>query len=778
MSEIFQKPVFRLFLTEIDAVIEEFNLHKSNPYNQIWSKYDSIFYLEHKLASDVIGSMHDVSYPSLIKMENFFKTYYVPQNTVLVIAGNFAAEQAAALVEKSFQNWENSTLWLEKQAPKSHPKPIEPNYNSFISSVPNAKNTTFMVGFGVQAHDASTHANIELLDYILSNNSKTGIIDQWFGGSEFQHLAFHHSIFDSFYQCTFMLIPEKKINILRGLLFIKEMLSYISKADFASEFECLKQAFIRAEKLSFESSGQRKSLITGAFANRLPIAFFVEQLKIIEDTDFYTFSNFINDYFLKSNYVDVTFTPNNQSAGTIANKFDIEINKNKHTLGEKTSVEKYKTNFNTRKIDFPSDFISEKISPNITFLYKENTYKNEIFSLDLLYKKGEIEFNSISLFTNKCVYDWNNYQESHTLGCKFSYLIDYNQSMFQLSAIGHESDLKSWIDHQKKLLELHFSQLGRSNFHYKNAKLEMKAIGEIPSELSNALDDYIIWGKQSKYYYGTKKDYKKYNTLALYQDGVALKNSPLTIMYNGSSPYEVVVEAIKSLNITQKATESSIHQPAKYNEKTFYFVENKSKQSYVSMYQHTGKYDEKKSILLTLWSEMLANGNNSLLFNSMREEKGLVYYVDCKYYAYDDTLRDTYLQVNFSCQNNNVKKSMEIFEDIYLNIDNISLDFFESKKEQYIQKLKVSYPENRSFLYTIDQYLSLGYTQDPRTHWISWLETVELSDFKHFCKEIIATSPLIYGVCGQSDGAKGHKGGDFGKVVKVSQKDIFTGKIK
>ena len=58
----------------------------------------------HPYRHAVIGSMEDLSAASVDDVVNFFKTYYAPNNAVLVIAGDFDLAQAKALVRKHFSD--------------------------------------------------------------------------------------------------------------------------------------------------------------------------------------------------------------------------------------------------------------------------------------------------------------------------------------------------------------------------------------------------------------------------------------------------------------------------------------------------------------------------------------------------------------------------------------------------------------------------------------------------------------------------------------------------
>ncbi|HVZ74766.1 MAG TPA: pitrilysin family protein [Polyangia bacterium] len=63
---------------------------------------EALYPPDHPYGHEVIGSMEDLSAASVDDVKAFFRTYYVPNNATLVIAGDFAPSTARALVEKYF----------------------------------------------------------------------------------------------------------------------------------------------------------------------------------------------------------------------------------------------------------------------------------------------------------------------------------------------------------------------------------------------------------------------------------------------------------------------------------------------------------------------------------------------------------------------------------------------------------------------------------------------------------------------------------------------------
>jgi len=75
----------------------------NQPYGDWDERLQEMMYPEdHPYHHSVIGSMEDLDAASLEDVEQFFRTYYAPNNAVLSIVGDFEEANARALVEKYF----------------------------------------------------------------------------------------------------------------------------------------------------------------------------------------------------------------------------------------------------------------------------------------------------------------------------------------------------------------------------------------------------------------------------------------------------------------------------------------------------------------------------------------------------------------------------------------------------------------------------------------------------------------------------------------------------
>ncbi len=76
---------------------------ENQPYGRAYKLlFETLFPTRHPYANDVIGTHEDLTAASLADVQDFFRTYYTPNNLSLVIAGDFEPAEAKRLVEKYF----------------------------------------------------------------------------------------------------------------------------------------------------------------------------------------------------------------------------------------------------------------------------------------------------------------------------------------------------------------------------------------------------------------------------------------------------------------------------------------------------------------------------------------------------------------------------------------------------------------------------------------------------------------------------------------------------
>ncbi len=113
--ERFSDPVFRLFYPELEAVYEEKNLSLDDPDDRVWETMMKGLLPKHPYgAQTTIGESAHLKTPAYQDMVDYFERWYVPNNMAIVLAGDVDPKTALPMLERTFG----------KLAPKALPEQL------------------------------------------------------------------------------------------------------------------------------------------------------------------------------------------------------------------------------------------------------------------------------------------------------------------------------------------------------------------------------------------------------------------------------------------------------------------------------------------------------------------------------------------------------------------------------------------------------------------------------------------------------------------------------
>ncbi|OXA75472.1 peptidase M16 [Flavobacterium columnare] len=89
--------------TQKEVVKEEKKMRYDNrPYGHLLAEVKKHLFPSHPYRNTTIGEVEDIDASTLIEFKSFYKKFYIPNNAVLVIAGNFEIEQTKNWIQKYF----------------------------------------------------------------------------------------------------------------------------------------------------------------------------------------------------------------------------------------------------------------------------------------------------------------------------------------------------------------------------------------------------------------------------------------------------------------------------------------------------------------------------------------------------------------------------------------------------------------------------------------------------------------------------------------------------
>ena len=168
-SERMQECVLRLFHTELETVYEEFNRGQDNDGRQAWQKKSELLYPDHPYGTQTtIGTGDHLKNPSMMKIHEFFNTWYVPNNMAVILAGDIDYDKTIALVDRYFGKWKR------KEVPGFKFIDGPPGQGNAEVFGPEAESITMAWRF--PGYSARNDAMLKLIGGLLSNGT-AGIID-------------------------------------------------------------------------------------------------------------------------------------------------------------------------------------------------------------------------------------------------------------------------------------------------------------------------------------------------------------------------------------------------------------------------------------------------------------------------------------------------------------------------------------------------------------------------------------------------------------------------
>ena len=158
----------------------------NQPYGTAFEKIAQIMYPKpHPYNWTTIGSLEDLQAASMDDVKSFFRQYYVPNNTILILSGDFDEKQARGWIDKYFGGLSNGE-------PIKRPNPTQPKLEKEIrttveDSVPVSRR--YYAWHGVRAY-APDEPALDFLSFILSNGRTSRLQSNLVYGKEIAQSVF------------------------------------------------------------------------------------------------------------------------------------------------------------------------------------------------------------------------------------------------------------------------------------------------------------------------------------------------------------------------------------------------------------------------------------------------------------------------------------------------------------------------------------------------------------------------------------------------------------
>lgn len=779
-AERFRKPVMRLFHTELEAVYEEKNRSLDNDGNKTWETLYAGLFQKHTYGTQTtIGTIEHLKNPSIKKINEYYYTYYVPNNMAICLSGDFDPDQAIRLIDEKFGKWPS------KPVPAFNPPAEDPITSPIVKEVwgPDAESVTLGFRFpGVNSREADM---VYLINKILSNG-KAGLIDLNLNQKQLLLDGWGYTDQNKDYITHILGASPKqgqKLEDVQKLLL--GQLDLIKKGEFP---DWLLSAIITDMKLEetkmYEQNSERAHAFVNAYIWDMQWQHHVDKIDRLSKVTKQDVINFVNQHY-GSNYVVVykrTGEDKNVQKVVKPEITPVEVNRGEQSPFLKNIVSTAAPSIEPVFLDYQKDIRTSTLKSNIPLLYTENT-ENKTFDLYYVFDMGTNNNKKLSVaidylpFLGTSKYKAAEIQqEFYKLGCAFSVFNSEDQVYVSLSGLSENFD---------KAVQL-FEEL------LSDAKPDKQALANLVDDILKRRED----AKKEKntilraamYNYGMYGPKSPFTNILSAAELKALKPEELVSIIKGLNSYEHRVlyygpakqnDVTAYLNAYHKAPEKlkPVPPPVQFTFQntgnTVYVVDYpQMQQAEIIMLSKSSAYDKNLTPTISMFNEYFGGSMGSIVFQDMRESKALAYSVSSTYRSPNRKEKPYYIYSYIGTQADKLPEAMKGLNELISNMPESEITF-NAAKEAVIQSMRTERVTKSDILFNYERARRLGLDYDPRRDIYMKVPTMTLADIRNFQQTYVKGKPYTVLVLGKKDNLDLKTLGQYGTVKFLTMKDVF-----
>ena len=773
----FQKPVFRLFQSELEAVYEEKNRAGDDLERRVGEKFNEFIYGDQPYSTQtVLGSIEHLKSPSLTKMYKYFTDYYVASNMALVICGNFDAEKIKPLIEDSFGVLERGN------------SPSFPSYpkNSFSGRVVEKVRITpvkagFM-GYKLVPEGHPDQPALKIVGEMMSNYDQTGFLDELSLNNEVLFAGGYQEFLEEDGSTFIFYVPKIFGKSLKNFeKRISGNFADIANGNFTDEyFESIKNGLYRSYNLAYEELGSRGRYLGLSFVYGLDykdMFAYPSKIKALTKEEVQAAAA----KYYSTNYFTL------QSRTGFPKKPKLEKPPYKPISARTESTSEYAKRFKAlEELEPDPQFIDLQKDLHIVddYLYYTQNPLNDIFTLNLSIAGGLTKDNKYPLLAatlnsaGTTEYSAAELKKKFaSLGASYEFAADYNS--FEITITGLDDNFKETLS----LLEHVFSSFNPTEESIKylanQRTTDNKLSKNNPSTGGRILYSYGLFDDKSSYKTRLPiKELKNVNPSMLKTKLNELTaNGFNSIHYVGQLDEDVVVDYFKSKAMYKNnVTDSYTFLEARaVDETTFYIVNDKKAiQSYVYYIVNGEPLNYEEDYKKEAFNAYYTNSLSGLLFQEVREFRSLAYstggnYIDPIY----EPNKKGRLVLFTGSQADKTTDAVVTVMDLLNNMPAYETRV-PSISEGLVLTAGSSKPSFRSMSRTVDTFLKTGYSKDPNQINFNLFKGLEFKHIQSFYEDNIKGKPAVITIYGDASKFDLDQLRKLGKVVELKMEDILV----
>ena len=780
-SDRFQHMVIRGFHTELEAVYEEYNLYLTDDNDKVWKALGEKLTPTHPYGTQTtIGTQEHLKNPSITNIKNYFNKWYVPNNVAICMAGDFDMDKTIAIIDQYFGGWKPAADVSQPVFPEQKPLTAPAD-----TSVIGQQAEQVWVGWLAKKAADLQADTLDVIGEVLSNG-KAGLFDLNLNQTMQVQTARAGMMTMQEYS-NFILVgmpkPEQSLEEVRALML--QEIENLKKGNFSDD---LLQSVINNMKLNYQRSLEnnrwRVSQHMDAFINGKS---WEQQTGKIDRVSKMTKEQIVDfaNHFFTDGYATIF---KRHGIDTLQKKIDkpaiTPIPANRDMVSQfvkdiqNSQVEPIQPEF----VDFSKDLTVGKTTKGLTLLYKQNT-EDDLFTLVFRYEFGQEDDNRYEVAADYLDYvGTSKYtvaqikQEFYKMACNYS--VNVNADNMNITLTGLQSQmpgalalLDEVLNHAKADKDAYEQFVGLTLKSRDDAKKDQQTN-------FSYLVNYAIYGPHNS---GrdvmSEEQLRKADPQQLLSLIAGLKNYKHSVLYYGKLTPEELSNLLEA-SCEMPQTWSDVPQGKPYEHlqtpaNEVLIAPYDAKNIYLMMYHNEARdWHPEQEGVAEVFNEYYGGGMNGIVFQEMREARGLAYSASAHYVTPAKKDEKEYYQAFIITQNDKMVDALNQFH-VILNEMPASEAAFNIAKEATTKQLASLRTTKYSVINAYIRAMRKGIDYDLNEKVYNALPDLKLQDIVDFEKAQMANKTCRYIILGDEKELDMEFLEKLGPVKRLTTEEIF-----
>ncbi|MCF8358504.1 MAG: insulinase family protein [Prolixibacteraceae bacterium] len=778
-SERFHGIVLRLFHTELETVYEEFNMYQDRDSERQFQTMMNTLFPNHPYGRSIIGFPEDIKNPSMINIQEFFKTFYVPNNMAVALSGDINYEETIQLIDEYFGDLEYKELPEIVQ-------PVEvPIAEVVEKKVVGPEPENVMVAYRMGGIGSYDQPYCEIIDMLL-NNSQAGLIDL--------NLVQKQKVLyaGSFYYA----LKDYGIQVMQGAPLQSQSLEEVAEL-LTSQLDSIKegkfdewliQAVINDIKLSKirsqEQNMGRAFELIGDFIDgisREQALAYIDTLETITKEDVVRFANQMYD----KNYVVVYKVKGDNAELVKVEKPEITavpVNRDLQSDFAKEVAQIPSTDIEPVFVNYEEKIGKDELQDGCNF-YTIKNESNELFSLRYIVEMGSWNDLMFELAVGYLKFiGTEKYSAADLQKELYKYGLDLNVSTEDERSYVTIRGLNSSFDKAVELLEHVLAEAKADPQAYNDyiariLKDRQDQKSEQRTILNEGMVNYGIWGADNpKKYILSKEQLRAVDPEKLASLIREIPNYKHDVFYYGPSEADDVKAVLKEKHLMPETLaevpEAKAFKQIKPEESIVYIIDFDINQANILLVSNGKKFEKELIPAGRIYNEYYGSGLSSVVFQEIRESKALAYSAFSSYRIAEKPERLNTLIGYVGTQADKLPIATATLVDLLSEMPRAE-DQYNLARESIMKKINTERITKEQIFWTWQTNMDRGIDYDIRKDVYEAAKTMTIGEFETFFDENIKGQDFTYMVLGKKDKLDKKALKKLGNVEELSLEELF-----